>query len=150
MPKLALTQVSTVLKRHALEPAVLREMLEELRALTEAEATEPKPRAEKRQFVFLLSDATGLIAQRIDPRNLVGWVVQIPDSESPHTLPERIHRTAYEFNASKRGRLLPVKSIAEALESCPSKMAKEQGLHIKTKLPITVLLTDNILPRAEA
>ena len=78
---------------------------------------------------------------------LVGWVLQIPENESVATTQDRILRGAYDFNASKKGRLLPVKTIGEALESVPAKFFKEADLWVKTKTPVLVLRTDNEIPR---
>ncbi|NBX59386.1 MAG: hypothetical protein EBT62_02830, partial [Opitutaceae bacterium] len=50
---------------------------------------------------------------------------------------------------SKRGRLLPVKSIGEALESGSAKYFRESELWVKTKMPVAVVVTDNILPKDE-
>jgi hypothetical protein len=79
----------------------------------------------------------------------VGWVVQIPENASPHSTTDRIFKGAYDYNASKRGSLLPVKSVGEALESTGAKFFKEAELWVKTKTPVSVMVTDNVLPRDE-
>ena len=62
---------------------------------------------------------------------------------------DRIFKGAYDFNASKKGRLLPVKSVGEALESASAKYFRESELWVKTKLPVAVVVTDNVLPKDE-
>ncbi len=62
---------------------------------------------------------------------------------------DRIFKGAYDFNASKRGRMLPVKSVGEALESASPKYFKESELWVKTKMPVAVVVTDNVLPKDE-
>ena len=57
-----------------------------------------------------------------------------------------VNRGAYDFNASKKGRLLPVKSVGEALESASAKYFKESELWVKTKMPVAVVVTDNVGP----
>jgi hypothetical protein len=42
-----------------------------------------------------------------------------------------------------------VKSVGEALESGSAKYFKESELWVKTKLPVAVVVTDNILPKDE-
>jgi len=79
-------------------------------------------------------------------RDFVGWVVQLPEDENVLTAVERIHRAAYEFNASKKGRLLPVKTVGEAIESVPAKHFKDAELWVKTKIPVLILKTDNEIP----
>jgi hypothetical protein len=146
MAKIEVSAAAEIIKKHKVEPAVLREIVEEMNELTAPAADEDiKPPAPKKQFVILLSDPAGLLAGK----DLTGWVVQIPENASPFTTPDRIFKGAYDFNASKRGRLLPVKTVGEALESASAKYFKEAELWVKTKLPVAVVVTDNCLPKDE-
>lgn len=146
MAKIEVNQVAEILKKHKIEPALLREIVEEMNLATQpASDEELKPPAPKKQFVVLLSDPQG----KLPHRDLTGWVVQIPENASPHSTADRIFKGAYDFNASKRGRMLPVKSVGEALESASAKYFKEAELWVKTKTPVSVVVTDNVLPRDE-
>lgn len=146
MPKIEVSQVAEILKKHKIEPELLREIVEAMNEITAPAANEDiKPPPPKKQFVVLLSDPQG----RLPKQDLVGWVVQIPENASPHSTTDRIFKGAYDFNVSKRGRLLPVKSVGEALESASAKYFKDAELWVKTKLPVAVMVTDNILPKDE-
>jgi hypothetical protein len=107
------------------------------------ELGEEQPPAVKKQFVILVSDPDG----KLPKDDFAGWVLQIPESESPATVEERIIRGAYEYNATKKGRLYPTKTIGEALENIPAKHFKETEIWVKTKTPVLVLRTDNEIPR---
>lgn len=143
MPKIEVNQVAEIMKRNKADPSFLRAVIEEMNILTKAETSEEKPPALKKQHVILISDPNGDLPNR----DFVGWVLQIPDSESPVTINERIHRAAYEFNATKKGMLLPVKTVGEAIENIPAKHFKEAEAWVKTKTPVLMLKTDNIIPR---
>lgn len=146
MAKIEISQVAEILKKHKLDPSVLREIVEEMNEATAPAADEDiKPPAPKKQFVVLLSDPEG----KLPKKDLVGWVVQIAENASPHSTTDRIFKGAYDFNASKKGRLLPVKTVGEALESASAKYFKEAELWVKTKLPVAVMVTDNVLPKDE-
>jgi len=146
MAKIEISQVAEILKRHKLEPSLLREIVEEMNTATQPAADEDiKPPPPKKQFVVLLSDPQG----KLPRQDLVGWVVQIPESASPHSTTDRIFKGAYDYNASKKGRLYSVKSVGEALESASAKYFKESELWVKTKLPVAVVVTDNVLPKDE-
>lgn len=146
MAKIEVNQVAEILKKHKLEPSVLREIVEEMNEITQPAADEDiKPPAPKKQFVVLLSDPSG----KLPAKELTGWVVQIPENASPFSTTDRVFKGAYDFNASKKGRLLPVKSVGEALESASAKYFKEAELWVKTKLPVAVVVTDNVLPKDE-
>lgn len=145
MPKIELNKVAEVLKRDpAIQPASLRRIIEELNLAAQPEGGDAdKPPAVKKQFAVLLSDPDG----KMPKHDFVAWVLQIPENESVATTEERIRRGAYDFNASKRGRLLPVKTVGEAVENVPARFFKEADLWVKTKTPVLVLKTDNEIPK---
>lgn len=151
MAKIEVSQAAEVLKKHKVEPELLREIVEDMNELTQPAAdADIKPPPPKKQFVIVLSDPDGAVLDLAQSGSLVGWVVQIPENASPYSTMDRVFRGAYDFNASKRGRLLPVKSVGEALESAGAKYFKEAELWVKTKLPVAVVVTDNVLPRASS
>jgi hypothetical protein len=84
------------------------------------EAEPPKQHA-KKQYVIL-------------DRETLGWAIQIEESESPATATDRIKRAMEEFNASKKGRLCPVTTFAEAFENVPARFFKNNGVWIKHKI----------------
>ncbi len=146
MAKIEVSQVAEILKRHKIDPSLLRTIVQELNEVTAPSADDDtKPPPVKKQFVVLLSDPQG----KLPRQDLTGWVVQIPENASPHSTTDRIFKGAYDYNASKRGSLLPVKSVGEALESTGAKFFKEADLWVKTKTPVSVMVTDNVLPKDE-
>jgi hypothetical protein len=146
MAKIEVNQVAEILKKHKIDPSLLKEIVEEMNDVTQPEADEDiKPPAAKKQFVILVSDPEG----KLPEKELTGWVVQIPEDASPYTATDRIFKGSYDYNASKRGRLLPVKSVGESLEAVGAKFFKESELWVKTKMPVAVVLTDNLIPKDE-
>ena len=143
MPKIDVSKVAEILNKNKIEPAVLRRIIAEInRAVQPDPAEENKPPPVKKQWVILVSDPE----HRLPKDDFVGWVVQIPEDESPVTTQDRLFRGAYDFNASKRGRLLPVTTVGEAVENVPAKHFKEADLWVKTKTPVLILRTDNRIP----
>jgi hypothetical protein len=143
MPKIDVNKVAEILKKNHIDPAVLRRVVEEMNLAVQpdpGEADAPPP--VKKQFVILASDPQG----RLPKGEFAGWVLQIPESESPATALDRIFRGAYDYNASKKGRLYPAKTVGEAVENVPGKFFREAELWVKTKTPVLVLRTDNEIP----
>ena len=107
---------------------------------------EPKEKvpAIKKQLCILVSDPAGIIKT-----DLVGWVVQLPEEESPATIEERIFRAAYDFNATKRGQQHPVQTVGEAMESVGAKQFKEARIWVKTKTPVLIVTTRNEIPKTD-
>jgi hypothetical protein len=144
MAKIDLEVVKRILKRADLESSVMSEILVELQSAVDdvaAEEGEPKAAAEKKQFIIVVADNEGLLADK----ELVGWVLQLPEEESMLSVPERLHKAAKAFNLSKKGRKNPVETIGELCEYVSSRIFKEQKLYLKTKEPVLVVPMANAL-----
>jgi hypothetical protein len=144
MPKIDVNKVAEILKKNHIDPAVLRRVVEEMNLAVQPDPSEEdKPPPVKKQYVIVVSDPEG----KLPKGDFTGWVLQIPDNASPATTPDRVFRAAYDFNASKKGRLLPVKTVGDAFENVPAKHYKEAELWVKTKEPVIVLRTNNEIPK---
>ena len=112
----------------------------ELKAEEEEKANRPPPI--KKQFSIILSDADGALKDK----DIVGWVVQIPEDDSVSAAPSKIISAAYEFNTTPKGRRMPVETIGEACEAVSAKIFKEQNIWVKTKVPVLAVPVDNKIP----
>jgi hypothetical protein len=144
--KIEINTIVEVLQKNIQDNQTIRNIVQELTQTNEQkEANEEKEPKEKKQFVILISDPEG----RLAGLDFAGWVLQIPESESPATTVDRINRSAYDFNCTKKGRMLPAKTHGEALENIPAKIFKENQLWVKTKTPVLAATTNNLIPRFE-
>jgi len=144
MAKIDVSKVAEILKKNHIDPAVMRRVIEEMNLAVQpdpGEADGPPP--VKKQFVILVSDPDN----QWPKHDFVGWILQIPDSESPATTQDRLFRGVYDYNTTKKGRLYPAKTVGEAIENVPAKFFKEADLWVKTKEPVLVLKTDNEIPK---
>ena len=144
MPKIDVNKVAEILKKNHNDPAVLRRVVEEMNL-----AVQPDPGdgdqapPVKKQFVILVSDPN----EKLPKVDFTGWVLQIPEDESPASVQERLLKATYDYNASKKGRLYPAKTVGDAIEAVPAKLFRESELWVKTKEPVIVLRTDNEIPK---
>ena len=143
MPKIDVSKVAEILKKNHVDPAVLRQVIEDMNLAVQADTEEDAPPPVKKQFVILVSDPDN----RWPKHDFVGWVLQIPETESPVTTPDRVFRGAYDYNTTKKGRLYPAKTVGEAIENVGAKFFREADLWIKTKTPVLVVKTDNEIPK---
>ena len=144
MAKIDVNKVAEILKKNHIDPAVLRRVVEEMNLAVQPETgDDDKPPAVKKQWVILVSDPDG----KMPKTDLVGWVLQIPESESVATTLDRVFRSSYDYNTTKKGQLLPVKTVGESIEAVPAKFFKETDVWVKTKTPVLVLKTDNDIPK---
>ncbi len=143
MPKIDVNKVAEILKKHQVDPALMRKLIEEMNIAVQPDpGEEEKPPPVKKQFAILISDPEG----KLPADDFVGWVLQIPESESPVTTLDRVHRAAYEFNVTKKGQMLPAKTVGDTLENVPAKHFKEVDIWVKTKTPVLMLKTNNEIP----
>jgi hypothetical protein len=145
MSKIPLEIIAEALNSNNLDQETISKVMNDIAHMAQVMADEEKAGREppiKKQFIIVLSDPRGTVPDE----DYVGWVVQIPEDDNPGATIDRIKRSAYEYNISKKGCKYPVKSIGEACEAVGAKFQKEQNVSIKTKFPITVLKTDNLLP----
>jgi hypothetical protein len=144
MAKIDVNKVAEILKKNHIDPAVLRRVVEEMNLAVQPDPGEgDQAPPVKKQFVILVSDPNG----KMPKADLVGWILQIPENESPASVEERLLKGAYDYNASKKGRLYPAKTVGDAMEAVPAKFFKEVELWVKTKEPVIVLKTDNVIPK---
>jgi hypothetical protein len=144
MAKVDLDLVKFVLTRNEMEPRTVARIIEEVRKEAEMQQAEnEKPPPVKKQFAILISDPLGTLPEGKD---YTGWVLQIPEEDSPAVTVERLTRAAYEFNVTPKGRRMPVQSVGEVCEAVPTRILKEQNVWVKTKEPVLMLRTDNKIP----
>ena len=134
----------TLKRRDDLTPEQISAIIADLQAEVAAasEADEDKEKPVKKQWVVVVYDPDG----ELEGKEFTGAIVQIPEDESVYTAVERLHRAGYEFNTTKKGRRMPVKTVGEVCEHVPSRIAKEQKVWIKHKEPAFLLPTDGMLP----
>ncbi|MGE9291227.1 MAG: hypothetical protein ACQKBT_09570 [Puniceicoccales bacterium] len=140
--KVEMELLKRVLQRNELDVRQVSQIIEDINKELDKE-DEPKAPQVKKEFSILVSDPEG----KLEGVDLTGWVVQIPEGESPKMATEKIIRAAYEFNTTPKGRRYPVESIGEACESVTARHFKEQGIWVKTKEPILLVRTDNKIPK---
>ncbi len=144
MPKIDVNKVAEILRKNHVDPAVLRRVVEEMNLAVQPDPGEGDPAPPvKKQFVILVSDPSG----KMPKADLTGWVLQIPQDESPASVQERLLKGAYDYNDSKKGRLYPARTVGDAIEGVPAKFFREAELWVKTKEPVIVLRTDNEIPK---
>lgn len=146
MSKIPVELVAAAMKQAHVDPAKVREVIELINSeIAAQEKDEETPPQVKKQFVVLVSDPEG----KLPKDDFVAWVLQLEEQESPATTLDRVYRGAYDFNCSKKGRMLPAKTVGDALENVAAKYFKEAGLWVKTRTPVLVVKSDNLIPKDE-
>ena len=126
-----LTLVKATMQRHTVDSPKVSAVITDLQRQIELNTPEKEPTV-KKQYVILHTGDTG-------------WVVQIAEEESPATALAKILNAVHTFNASPKGRRMPLKTLGEAMEIIRPAVFKECGIWVKTKLPVESILVDNNL-----
>jgi len=140
--KVDIELLKRVLQRNELDIRKVSQILEDIQVELEQEEEEPKPPPVKKQFCLLVSDPQ----EKLKDVDLVGWALQIPEEDSPHTATEKLIQAAYDFNATPKGSRMPIQSIAEACEHIPARILKEHQVWVKNKEPVLLVKTKNKIP----
>lgn len=143
MAKVDIDLLKMVLQRNSVDVRKIAQILEDINQeqLAAEEDNEKEPPV-KKQYVVVLSDPEG----DLEGKEYTGWVVQIPEDESPYEANDKLIRAAYEYNVTKKGRRMPVQQIGEVCEHVAAKILKEQKIWVRTKEPVFILRTDNVVP----
>jgi hypothetical protein len=144
MAKIDVETLKLILQRNEPDIRKVNDIMHDIQMELQAEEEERanRPPAVKKQFSIVLADSEGELAGK----DITGWVVQIPEEDSVTDAPERIISAAYEYNASPKGRRMPVETIGEACEAVTAKLFKEQNIWVKTKVPVLAVPTANKIP----
>ena len=136
--KVSIEQIEATLRDQKIDPKVIIKIVNDLEAAAKEEkadraATGKRP---KSQFV-LLSTTPGL-----------GYALQMEAEAAPTEALPRIQAAANSFNATKKGRRVPVATVGETLENVPARWFKTDDgrkLSVKTKLAVPILTVANAL-----
>lgn len=147
MAKVDIELVKIVLERAELGARKTAQIIEDITFEAQAhKGAEDKEPPVKKQYVVFLSDPDGALRS---PRDLVGWVAQIPEDAEPDGAEERLYAAARDFNLTPKGLRMPLKTVAEACEFGSAKINKEHGLWIRSKEPVPVVPVFNKIPAEE-
>lgn len=144
MPKIDTQKLKLILSRNENDVRKVAEIMNDVNIELQLEAEERalKPPAVKKQFVILVSDPDG----KLEEHEMVGWVLQIPEDLSPTNVGILVQSAVYDYNATPKGRRMPVETVGEAFEVIPAKFFSEKFTWIKTKLPVQVCGIKNQIP----
>ncbi|PWM28992.1 MAG: hypothetical protein DBX55_07920 [Verrucomicrobia bacterium] len=144
MAKVDIELVKMILQKSDLDARKVAQIMEDINFEVKSKNAETnKEPPVKKQYVFIVSDPYG----KFKDADYTGWVVQIPEDDNPADALERVHRGVYDFNASPKGRRMPIETVSDACEFGSAKMYKEHKIWIKTKEPVLVVRTNNKVPK---
>ena len=145
MAKIDVEKLKYILHRNESDIQKINDILNDIATELQIEQAEKeaRPPAVKKQFITLIADNDG---QLLD-QDFASWVLQIPEEANPQAVIDKIHQSAYAYNATPKGSRFPVKSMGETLESVSAKIFKENEVWVKTKIPVLAVSCKNQLPQ---
>ena len=145
MAKIDVEKLKHILHRNESDIQKINDILNDIATELQIEQAqkEARPPAVKKQFITLIADNDGHLLDQ----DFASWVVQIPEEANPQAVIDKIHQSAYTYNATPKGSRSPVKSMGETLESVSAKIFKENEVWVKTKIPVLAVSCKNQLPQ---
>ena len=145
MAKIDIEKLRHILHRNESDIKKINDILNDIAMELQIEQAEKeaRPPAVKKQFITLIADNDGHLLNQ----DFASWVLQIPEEANPQAVIDKIHKSAYAYNATPKGSRFPVKSMGETLESVSAKIFKENEVWVRTKIPILAVSCKNQLPQ---
>ena len=146
MAKIDIEKLKHILHRNESDIQKINDILNDIAMELQMEQAEKEARQPvvKKQFITLIADNEGVLRDK----DFASWVLQIPEEVNPQTVIDKIHQSAYTYNASPKGSRFPVKSVGETFESVSAKIFKENDIWIKTKVPVIAVSCKNQIPQS--
>ena len=146
MAKIDVEKLKHILHRNESDIQKINDILNDIATELQIEQAEKeaRPPLVKKQFITLISDNDGVLVDK----DFASWVLQIPEEANPQAVIDKIHQSAYTYNASPKGSRFPVKSMGETLESVSAKIFKENEVWVKTKIPVLAVSCNNQIPQS--
>jgi ABC-type uncharacterized transport system auxiliary subunit len=130
------------LRKTGIDVKQIAEILEEIAKNTPAPDEKEKPA--KKQFVVVVPTGEG----GVKADELAALVFQIPEEDSPFSIVSRVEEAARAFNATAKGRRIPVETLGDAVQYIKNAIWKDQGVLVKTKDLVSVVFTTNAIAGA--
>lgn len=73
-------------------------------------------------------------------------VIQIPQGQDAGTTLSRLYQSVYDQRAGMKRKVFPIESVSDAAGVVKRKWFKQNSLHIRTKEPVRVLVSDDTIP----
>ena len=145
MAKIDVEKLKYILHRNESDIQKINDILNDIARELQIEQAEKeaRPPTVKKQFITLIADNDGLMLDQ----DFASWVLQIPEEANPQAVINKIHQSAYTYNATPKGSRSPVKSMGETIESVSAKIFKENEVWVKTKIPVLAISCQNRLPQ---
>ena len=145
MAKIDVEKLKHILHRNESDIQKINDILNDIATELQIEQAEKeaRPPAVKKQFITLIADNDGQLLNQ----DFASWILQIPEEANPQAVIDKIHQSAYAYNATPKGSRFPVKSMGETLESVSAKIFKENEVWVKTKIPVLAVSCKNQLPQ---
>ena len=145
MAKIDVEKLKYILHRNESDIQKINDILNDIATELQIEQAEKeaRPPAIKKQFITLIADNDGHFLDK----DFASWVLQIPEEANPQAVIDKIHQSAYTYNATPKGSTFPVRSVGETLESVSAKIFKENEVWVKTKIPVLAVSCKNQLPQ---
>lgn len=134
--------VLDALREAGIDTAKQKVVLESLKAIEkekkEEKEAEKGPKTKNQFVVFVMDDGT------LSNKELIGYVLQVPESASISATPETFRDAARAYNnGARKAKKYPITTIGDGMKALRGKWIKDTGIKVKTKESIAIIPVKN-------
>ncbi len=114
------------------------------------EAKEAEVKADKQNVPKVKNT---LVTVLLDPQNqitniqnITSLVIQIPEGQDAGQTLDRLYAAVYDQKAASKRKVKNINSVQDAAFLLKRRFSKNHNIHIKTKEPVRVLISNDIIP----
>lgn len=144
MSKISIEDVTAALQETKIPKESQGQILNRLQQIIAEEQAikeENKLPKQKNEFGVILFDPEGLVAGK----EFTAAVYQIPQGDDHSLVLGKIAQAAGEQNAAAKRKKFQFDTLGSAIQGIKRKFIKEKNVNLKTKNPVTVLISNNKL-----
>ena len=122
MAKIDVEKLKHILHRNESDIQKINDILNDIATELQIEQAEKeaRPPLVKKQFITLIADNDGVLVDK----DFASWVLQIPEEANPQAVIDKIHQSAYTYNASLKGAVFQSNQWAKHLNRSVLKSSK--------------------------
>ena len=100
MAKIDIEKLKHILHRNESDIQKINDILNDIAMELQIEQAEKEARQPvvKKQFITLIADNEGVLLDK----DFASWVLQIPEEANPQAVIDKIHKSAYSYNATPK------------------------------------------------
>lgn len=146
--KIDVETVEIILKNNKFPDPDVKKVIKQIEDQIELDKAAATKQKRAKNKTLILAASTEPLAANV--RETPCWIFQVPDEFDHNNLVPTISKVIAEFMLSGKKKALKITSVGSGIQIIPNKFWKAHSITRKTKEPVLVEVTDNIIQSSSA